>query len=122
MESQTNDPLENRGADSDSAASQRFCLYVLVQLIRGRETGQLQDTIRTAVSDACVGEMATKQIGDMKIDYCELNCKVEGCDVSAGYWETSLQGEGPFIYSHSKEEIQKRGCKKEMDFRTKMAE
>jgi hypothetical protein len=121
MEGIDETPSTNTESSSEGIydPTQGFCLYTLVQYLRGFEKEKLQPVITEAVEHACSGEMESRDVGGMEIDFCTLNCRRDSCRVEISYWELTVGGEPTYTYSHSKEEVDSRGCVKEDEWRNK---
>lgn len=107
--------------ESDYDPTKGFCLYTLVQFLRGSEKDKQQITITDAVEHACNGSLETHHIGAMRIDHCHLQCRRAGCEVSVDYWEQTVEGDETYLYTLSKEIVDKLGCIREQEGRRAFA-
>lgn len=118
-------PAENC-RDSSTPVEHNWCLYTLVQIIRGKSLEELEPNTKKALEVACAEEAEVVNVGDMEIRHCVLSCqrKIGGqvCRLEVGHWRTKLPDEDTYLYAHSKDVVSERGCLREIDFEERMQE
>ena len=118
-------PFEKR-RDSTTPVEHNWCLYTLVQVIRGKSLEELEPDTEKALEVACIGEAELVNVGDMEIRHCILSCqrKIGGqvCQLEVGHWRTRLPDEDTYLYAHSKDVVSERGCLRELDYEERMKE